>query len=74
VCQLLVKFAPAQVQDGNLLYVTCVVAVSPQLVFAITVPMDRIRKSLGARVSATDSAVKPVLAVKPVVPALTAVP
>ena len=36
--------------------------------FAITVPMDRIRKSLGARVSATDSAVKPV------VPVLTAVP
>ena len=68
-----------QIQDGNLLYVnllyvTCVCAVSLLLVFAIADPTDRIRKSLGAWVFATNSAVKPVLAVKPLVPALTPVP
>jgi len=36
VCQLLVKFAPAQVEDGNLLYVTCVVAVSSRSRFRWT--------------------------------------
>lgn len=50
VVNLAARYVPAWLQAGNLFYVASVVVVSLILLFAITIPTDRLRKRFGARV------------------------